>query len=62
MKMKLGEIIYLCEMEYLTSRQLGPPFGEGGKKFLETTACGYSKLEARDAECNGTIRFQFGPP
>ena len=30
-------------------------------KILESMACGYSKLEARDAERNGTLRFKFGP-
>ena len=31
------------------------------QKFLRSIACGYSKLESRDAERNGTFRFQFGP-
>ena len=29
------------------------------KKFLQSMACGYSKLEARDADHNSKIRFQF---
>ena len=34
-----------------------PPLEGGRKKFLKMRACGYSKLEARDPERNGTIRF-----
>ena len=31
------------------------------KKFIKSVACGYSKLEAPDAEINAKVSFQFQP-